>query len=479
MRELAFRLKESWASVPLAMFLGGALGLALLRVPLRDFLAGVFVLAAALAVFAWPSLTMGGALIWLTLQGLIRRLLIPVAGWSSNDPLLLIVPVVVILCCLQHGAFRRPWNGLTRLMVALCAMLLFESVTPLGAGLRANMVGALFVLIPVLWFFVGRTVHPNVVRAVLRVLPWAALPVMAYGLWQLLVGLPPWDAAWVQTVGYAALDLAGHVRPFGTFASSAEYEGFLLCASAVAFGIAFKSRGLRVPLYLALGVVSFIGGFLDGSRTGVVLTVGGIGVLWAYRRPSHRLARLALTAAGVVVGYFALVHGHHFQSPATAGSSSATNAVFQHQMQGLTHPLSKKDSTLSVHLRMMRAGFMSGFHHPLGLGVGVITLAGSRFGSAVVNSEFDVTNMFIAGGVLGGVTYLAAWLTTLIWALRPPRNVTLERYLLPGLLLGAFGQWLNGGYYLLSALIWLIIGSTLGRPDSKTGAERAVVGQDP
>lgn len=479
MRELALRLKESWATVPLAVFLGGVLGLALFRVPLRDFLAAVLVLAAALAVFVWPSLTMGGALIWLTLQGLVRRLLIPLAGWSSNDPLLLVVPLVVILCCLQHGAFRRPWNALTRLMIALCAMLLFESITPVGAGVRANMVGALFVLIPALWFFVGRTVHPDLVRTVLRVLPWAALPIMAYGLWQLLVGLPPWDAAWVQSVGYAALDLAGHVRPFGTFASSAEYEGFLLCASAVAFGIAFQSRGLRVPLYLALGVVTFVGGFLDGSRTGVVLTVGGVGVLWAYRRPSHRLGRLALTAAGVVVGYLALIHGHHFQAPPAGASSATTNAVFQHQMQGLTHPLSKKDSTLSTHLRMLRAGFTSGFHHPLGLGVGVITLAGSRFGSAVVNSEFDVTNMFIAGGVVGGFTYLAAWVTTLIWALTPPRHVTLERYLLPGLLLGSFGQWLNGGYYLLSALIWLIIGSTLARPASAAGGEEAPAGPSP
>ena len=348
-------------------------------------------------------------------------------------------------------------------MVIVCGVLVMETISPAGAGLRANLVGALFVLIPALWFFVGRSIHPRLVRGVVRALPWIGLPLMGYGLWQLFVGLPPWDAAWVQMVGYAALDLAGHTRPFGTFASSAEYEMFLLCASVAAFAIAFRSRGLRVPLYLALGVAEFIGGFLDGSRTGVVLTVGGIGILWAYRRSAHRFWRLGITAAGVVVGYFALVHGHHFQPPAGVTSGSTTNAVFQHQMQGLTHPLSKKDSTVGLHLQMLRGGFLAGFRRPLGQGVGIITLAGSRFGSGGASSEFDVTNMFIAGGLVGGFAYLAAWATTLFAAMRMPQLPSLERYLLPALLFASLGQWLNGGYYLVSALVWLVIGSSLGR----------------
>lgn len=473
MREVALRLKESWATAPIALLLGGTLGLALLRLPLRDLLAGVLVLAAALAVFRWPSLTMGSALVWLTLQGLVRRLLIPVVGWSSNDPLLLIVPVVVVLACLQHRAFRRPWNALTRMMVVVCGIIAVETVSPAGAGLRANLVGAMFVLVPALWFFIGRSVHPKLARTVVAALPWAALPVLGYGLWQLFIGLPPWDLAWVKAVGYSALDLAGHTRPFGTFASSAEDEIFLLCASVAGFGIAFRSRGLRVPLYLALGLASFVGAFLDGARTGIVLSVGGIGILWAYRRRQHRLWRLAVVGAGVVVGYLALIHGHHFQAPSGVAANSTTNAVFQHQMQGLTHPLNKRDSTLSLHLRMIRASFVAGFRHPLGQGVGMITLAGARFGAAAANSEVDLTNMFIAGGVLGGFAYLTAWLMVLIGAMRMPANATLERYVLPAILLAAFGQWLNGGYYLVSALVWLIIGSTLGRPTTdavKAGA---------
>jgi hypothetical protein len=467
-REAVLRLRASWAAVPLAVGLGAVMGLALFRLPLRDLLAAVLVLAAALAVFAWPSLTMGAALVWLCLQELIRRLLIPLAGWSSNDPLLLVVPAVVVLYCLLHGAFRRPWNGVTRMMVVMLGVLALESLSPAGSGLRANLVGALFVVIPLLWFFIGRSIHPRLVDRVLRTLPWAALPVLAYGLWQLYVGLPPWDQAWVHAVGYAALDLGTHVRPFATFASSAEYEIFLLCAAVVSFGLAFRSRGPRAVLYLALGMVNWIGAFLDGSRTGIVLTVGAVGILWAYRRPGQRAVRLGLTAAGVVAGYVLFIHGHHFHPPSLSAGASATDTVFAHQMQGLTHPLSKKDSTLSIHLNMMKSGFLSGFRHPLGLGVGAITLAGSRFGSGAANSEFDVTNMFVAGGLIGGFTYLVAWGSILLAALMPPQRPSLQRYLLPALLLAAFGQWLNGGYYLVSALIWLVIGSALGRGERGT-----------
>lgn len=454
--------RHRWAMLPFALAIGAGCGWDLVHGNLRLLLAMLLLLTGALAVLAWPMATVGGMLAWLPILGLVRRLLIPVGGWSSYDPLLLFAPAVVVLFCVEHPVFARPWNTVTRWAVIVTLACSVEAVSPMGAGLRANMVGALFIVVPLLWFFVGRVVPEMTAESIIRVVPFAGLPLLAYSGVQVFFGLPIWDQAWVNLAGYAALSLGHFIRPFGTFASGAENEIFLLFIAALSFGLALRTRGVGRWVYAVLCPVYWAGAFLDGSRTGMVAEVLALGILWTYSGRRFRLLRVLMTVGLAAGGYIYLLH--HTQSALTLTTpGSLTGQIVSHQVQGLAHPFNTQDSTAPLHAQMLFSGFISGFHHPLGEGLGIITLAGTRFGGGAASSEVDLSNLFIAGGVVGGLGYLGlAWLVAR-GALRAASEGGLPAYVLPALLVVAGGQWLNGGYYFIAPLVWMMCGHVLGR----------------
>ncbi len=454
-------VRHRWLASAMAILVGGVSAFLLIHGDARVIIALILTVVAGLAVFLWPRATVLFLVAWLPFQEMVRRMLIPAAGWSPNDPILLFVPAVVGIYCLLHPVFRKPWNDITRWMVVVLAVACVQAVSPMGAGLRANLIGAMFIVVPLLWFFVGRTVDAKTIDLIVRAIPFLGIIIGSYGMYQFNVGFLPWDKAWVHLAGYTALHVGGFVRPFGTFASSAEYETFLLIAALVSFGLAFRLRGVAAVLYGALGVGFWAAGFLDGSRTGMVYTAAGVGILWAYRVESQRYMRLLAAAVGTVVIYLVAVHGHHFAAGGL-GASSKAGQMFSHQMSALSAPFSAKTSTLTIHIDMIKYGVMFGFRHPLGDGLGVITAAGGRFGSGSMSMEADYSNFFIAGGVFGGLAYLWTVMILAYRSLTQSKLSSVAAYVLPSILLLTSGQWLNGGYYFVSALVWLLAGSLLG-----------------
>ena len=70
-----------------------------------------------------------------------------------------------------------------------------------------------------------------------------------YGLVQQFVGFPSWDARWISSSGYSALNVDGVLRAFGSFASSQEYAVFLSVGLVI---LSIKSgAGRRALLPLA------------------------------------------------------------------------------------------------------------------------------------------------------------------------------------------------------------------------------------
>ena len=454
-------VRNRWLASAMAMVVGGASAFLLLRGDARVVIALILTVVAGLAVFLWPRATVLFLVAWLPFQEMVRRMLIPAAGWSPNDPILLFVPAVVGIYCLLHPVFRKPWNDVTRWMVVVLAVACVQAISPMGAGLRANLIGALFVVVPLLWFFVGRTIDAKTIDLIVRAIPFLGIVIAAYGMYQFNIGFLPWDKAWVHVAGYAALNVGGFIRPFGTFASSAEYETFVLIAALVSFALAFRLRGVAAVLYGTLGAALWAVAFLDGSRAGMVYTAAGVGILWAYRVESRRYIRLIAAAIGTVVVYLVAVHGHHFAAGGL-GATSKAGQMFSHQMSALSQPFSSKTSTLATHLDMVRYGIVFGFRHPFGDGLGVVTAAGGRFGSSSMSMEADYSNFFIAGGVIGGMAYMWAICVIAYRSLTITSQHSIAAYVLPSILIVTSGEWMNGGYYFVSALVWILIGSILG-----------------
>jgi hypothetical protein len=132
------------------------------------------------------------------------------------------------------------------------------------------------------------------------------------------------------------------------------------------------------------------------------------------------------------------------------------------RQQGLLNPLDQRESTLVDHIQIGISGLVRGVQYPFGQGLGATTIAG-RYAtdddSSGGSTEMDITDMFAALGLAGGILYLVIVSKVLI---RAWKLVQYRRSLIPliilGLLVAQFLQWLNGQQYALAALTWFTIG---------------------
>jgi len=432
-------------------------------------------LTLLLVVLALRSRPAGIAatLLYLVVLGDYRRYASYVSGYPPNDPLLLVAPMAafVMACVALLDARPRGSSTLAMLLGLLALFMGAEVFNPAQGGILVGLAGALFYLVPMLWFWLGRVYGtPELVEFVLRrlVVPLATL-VALLGIWQSAVGLLPFEAAWVDAVRYEALYIADDVvRAFGCFNSSAEYTRFLLLAATtvLAFGLAARSRlVLLLPLLLAAML-------LASARGPVVMLFGTAAVLWAVaaRNPAAWVPRLLLAGGGVaalLIGLLIVLQ--------QADLGGRFDALLAHQVEGLLNPTDASKSTAAGHVALGAAGVLEGAASVAGKGLGATTLAASKFGEGVFNSEMDVGNMFYSLGILGGLLYLAIVAQVLRQAVglwrrrRRPADLALL-----GALVATLLAWLLGGEYSIAAIVWFLVGA-LDRAHLEPEGERATL----
>lgn len=437
----------------------------------RIVLAGM-VLANLLILSArWPRLAILGAFLFLPFVALIRRLLIEDAGFVSNDPLLLVGPLLAVVLLLRYWLLERKpllTDSLSKLVFALLIVTCFQVLNPLGAGLYPGLVGLLFVGVPLLWFFVGRELGDRrtswlILGAVILV----AVLVAAYGLWQteLRPVLPPWDAQWFETNGYSALvvgnEYTAKLRPFSTFSSNAEYGTYVAIGAAVAVAFALHGRLLAL---LALPVL-LPAIFFAGSRGIMVLSLAGVVVALALKARSALTATVAVVVGVAVVGgAFTALSGQLERAAGRSGDPLAARTV-----RGLTDPLSDQQSTLNAHWASFTSAIETGFTEPLGSGAGATNLAADQLAEGRIETDNDLADAFRNLGFAGGLLYFAVILVALrktcrrAIRLRDPIGVAVA-----GLLVANLGFWLEGGHYAVSALTWFLMGAATRPQDEVT-----------
>ena len=397
--------------------------------------------------------------IYLVLEEFLRRVLISVAPWTSVDPLLLVAPVVALVLLVKlfvlDGRPIAP-GALSKLVVVVLLFTVAEVANPTAAGgVGSGIAGLMFMAVPLLWFFVGREVlsRRDVDRLLVTVVGLGAI-VACYGLWQIQVGEPSWDANWLNaTGGYTALNVGDIVRPFGPFASSSEYALFLGAALVICISFALRGRliaMLPMPL-LAVGL------FLASARGALVTAAFAIVVLVGLRT-GRPLPAIVVTLVAVGVAFV----GVHFAGSSLSNSSSSSGALVSHEINGITDPLDPNSSTLLVHVQLVISGLKSGVHHPLGQGTAVTNgAAGTISGSVNQNSqatEVDISNAFVALGILGGALYALLVIAVLILAALEVFAGQIALISVLALLLVDLGQWAIGGDYALAPLAWLMVG---------------------
>ncbi len=391
--------------------------------------------------------------------GELRRIIDMTGDWTSTDPLLLIVPAFSSLLGIGAILRERIDTPISRMALALMAMMVLEIFNPLQGGLSVGLGGAFFYLPPLMFFWLGRRyatpafIDAMLYRLVLPVAVFAAL----VGCAQVFIGFSPWEQAWIDHVSttYAALNVGGIIRPFAFFTSSAEYSEFMGIAVALAAcGVWTGHR--RAAIWLVLLVPAL---FLASGRESLLKGFLAVLVIWAVKRGASRgtYLRLAIGAA-VMFGVMSWVLPKIMHD--SGGGTSKADLLLAHQDGGLLNPTDAKQSTLAVHLYFLKSGILSGFTAPAGHGLGASTIAAKKFGGGETSTEVDFGDMFVDLGFVGGFIFLA--LTYQVfkalmknWA-RLGDPATLQTF---AVMLATILGWLISGEYAIAPIAWFVMGS--------------------
>jgi hypothetical protein len=206
-------------------------------------------------------------------------------SYPQSDPLLIVAPVAALFllgCAILEGRVRSS-TGLSKVVLVLMALMFMEVFNPLQGGLQVGFAGALFYLVPLVWFWIGRAYpSPEFMRRFTLhvVLPIGVIATL-WGLWQTRYGLLGFERRWVGAIGYGALYISDDViRAIGFFNSSAEYQRYLLVTAVILLAAWLRERSAWVLLLPVVCATVF----LSAARGPVIVLVGAIVVLWAVTR---------------------------------------------------------------------------------------------------------------------------------------------------------------------------------------------------
>jgi len=412
---------------------------------------------ALLAVFALrvPRLALAALIVWFVALGLIRRLISGLDEKAAyGDPLILVGAMtwtVLAVVAVSRGALVNR-SRLTTAVVALATILAASAVNPLQGGLTVGLSGVLLVVVPMAAFLIGRgLVDDRVLRRLFVLVAWLGPVVAAYGLYQTFLRLPGWDQRWVTSHGYTALNVGGTIRAFASFSAASEYASFL--GIAIVVWVA-RTRGLaRTSVAVAVLALLAVALWFESARGAIVLTVVAVGLVLA-ARAGLGLGRSLLVGGAVLVALPSMIG---LLAPTTF-SDGTGDRLAQHQIEGLTDPFGK-NSTLPVHIELTIRGLGAAVEHPLGVGVGSVTIGSEKYGGTARPTEGDPGNVAVAAGLPG----LLAYLVVIVLAI--PRLYRLAARKRDALSLAALGivvvtslQWLNGGHYATAFWPWLLLG---------------------
>ncbi len=371
----------------------GRLAMTLVFLELFVAMATVNVRAAILAVFTY-----------LIVLGDLRRLLIPVFGWSGTDPLLMVGSVfalVVTAGALVNREIRFD-TKLAKWTLVLMAIMVLQIFNPKQGGLMVGLAGAMFLIVPICWFWVGRTyATPAMVRTLLYglVVP-LALVAAAYGTYQVFFGYLPHQQHWLEMNWYAGLGDPNNPAPISLFASNTEYGNFISIGAVLAWAAFLRGNrgaGLLVPpLLIAIA--------LTGSRGPLFFSLAMMVGLWAVlaRTTATWVLRGALAAVLAASGLiWSLTQASQLDlDPHVQARLNRQAQEFIHARRG-----DEEYSSTEKHFTMMLGGYLYPLREPLGLGIGAVTKAAGKFGGRSYNTETHLGNSFVALGLPGGIVY--------------------------------------------------------------------------
>jgi hypothetical protein len=444
---------------------------------LRAWLLGALTWVMTLPLLVSLEASLIAMMLFEPLRGLIRRAQYLLVDYGSQDPIHVLTPIVTLLAFAlllksqRLGILRAsPLAG----WVSLLGLIYFVQIfNPLQGGLVVGLSGAMFTLVPLIWFYFGQSVKDEFITNALRLMVALGIVTSLYGVYQLLFGYPGFEQYWIDNTEFYNAIAVGHVeRSLATFSSAEEWGRYTEIGAIAAFGFAAGAKRMKVRaswIFCALALTGSV--LLTGQRAavfGLIVGFAALVLLGARSLPSAmaRVALLLLPALLLVVFLKAPGQEEMWSNDET----QTVSTLLSHTQRGVLRPTEEE----SLQERLKNWSYLLTQvipYRPLGAGLGAGSLSEARFNRDADFPPIDssVLSNAITCGIPGLLLFVwilsrATWFSFRA-ARRAPvddRNAITKRVIaavMCALVLNAvFG--LTFTLYSVAPLAWLFMGWT-------------------
>jgi hypothetical protein len=364
------------------------------------------------------------------LRGFLRRAQYLYLTYSQSDPIHIVTPVVTLLAfaiVLQRHRLRLFSQSTLAALVSLLAAIYFLQVfNPLQGGLSVGFSGAMFVLIPLLWFYFAQVIKPEFLLTAFRVIVVLGLLTSLYGLYQLTFGFPAFEQYWIDNTDfYNSISVGKVERALATFSSAEEWGRYVEIGALIAFGFAAQAMNrMRRTAWAVCGGVLTLMLLFTGQRTAMFGLIFGFLVLVLLGARNWRVAMsraLLLLAPMLIIGILAKAPTN--DDMLDHGDDERAKALLSHTARGTLNPT--KEESLNERLKNWTSLATDVIpYRPLGMGLGATSVGAWRYGGGDSTDLPPIDSYFISSVLTCGIP--AALL--LIWILIKATSMSWRSY---------------------------------------------------
>ncbi|MCU1268093.1 MAG: hypothetical protein JWM21_4411 [Acidobacteria bacterium] len=425
------------------------------------------------------------------LRGFLRRAQYLFLPYTQTDPIHLVTPLVTILALAMLLQRRRltifratPLAGSVSILGLIYLLQIFN---PLQGGLTVGLSGALFMLVPVAWFYFGQAVESTFVQTAFRLVVVLGLLTSLYGVYQLAFGFPSFEQYWIDnTEFYNSISVGNVKRALATYSSAEEWGRYIEFGALIAFGFAAGAAGkLRRAGWIIGGAGLSLMLLLTGQRTAMFGLIFGCLVLLllgarTWRRAAGRL--LLVLAPALLIALLAKAPTN--DDMLSHSEDERMSTVLSHTARGTLRPTEEG----SLQERLKNWSFLATElipYRPLGIGLG-----GTSVGAWMFNTDLDlppIDSYFISTVITCGLPTALLFMWILLRATRmswrsyrraapgsaQARVWRVAATLMPVLILNSlFGNTFT--LYSVAPIAWMLIG-WISAQQLRTDAEPAAL----
>ena len=442
---------------------------------LRTWLLSALVWVMAMPLFIGLEAGLMAMMLFEPFRGLARRAQYLFVDYAAQDPIHVLTPITT-LCALALLIRSRRLEMFVATPLAgtvsvLAAIYFLEIFNPLQGGLMIGLGGALFMLVPLVWFYFGQSVDEIFINRALRVMIVIGIVTSAYGIYQLTWGYPAFEQYWIDNTDFYESINVGHVRrALATFSSAEEWGRYAEIGAIAAFGfVAGKKRLMARAGWFLCGAALIGAVFLTGQRTAIFGLLAGIAslILLGANSLPRAIVRLGLLLLPIIL-IVIFVPPPSEQEMWSKSDKETVSTLLSHAQRGTLKPAGEE----SFQVRLENWSYLLTSvipYRPLGAGLGAGSLSEARFGSSESNLppiDSFILVLAIACGFPGALLFIwilgrSTWFAIGNARSRDDEGSVLTRRIIaaimPALILNSvFG--LTFSLYSVAPLAWLFIG---------------------